>query len=71
MRTVGARKEARAAQRFREATEIQERENRRRREKRKLVERTRDLQDTVSDLERQVRTCSTRNHGMSLCTEIV
>ncbi|CBN79707.1 hypothetical protein Esi_0392_0002 [Ectocarpus siliculosus] len=53
MRSVGAREEARDAARLREAAEIQERERRRRLEKHQLVERTRDLKQTVSELERQ------------------
>eukprot|EP00752_Nemacystus_decipiens_P016258 g14538.t1 len=53
MRSIGAREEARDAARLREAAELQERERRRRHEKRQLVERTRDLKQTVSDLERQ------------------
>lgn len=60
MRAVGAREEARDAARLREAAEIQERERRRRREKRELVERTRDLKQTVSELERQVRRLAVR-----------
>lgn len=55
MRSVGAREEARDAARLREAAEIQDRERRRRLEKRQLVERTRDLKATVSELERQVQ----------------
>lgn len=55
MRSVGAREEARDAARFREAAEIQERERRQTLVKRQLAERTRDLQHTVSELERQVR----------------
>ena len=54
MRSLGAREEARAGARLREAEEIQERERRRRLEKNRLEERTRDLKRTVSDLERQV-----------------
>lgn len=54
MRAVSAREEARDAARLREAAEIQERERRRRLEKRQLVERTRDLKQTVSELEREV-----------------
>eukprot|EP00903_Cladosiphon_okamuranus_P010836 g10237.t1 len=53
MRSLGAREEARDAARLREAADIQERERRRRLEKRQLVERTRDLKQTVSELERQ------------------
>lgn len=51
---MGAREEARVQARLREAAEIQERERRRRLEKRELVARTRDLKQTVSDLEREV-----------------
>lgn len=54
MRSVGAREEARDSARLREAAEIQERERRRRLEKRQLMERNRDLKQTVSELERQV-----------------
>lgn len=41
--------------RLREAAEIKERERRQRHDNRRLLERTRDLEHVVSDLERQVR----------------
>lgn len=57
MRSIGAHEDARAAARRREATEIQERERRRRLKNRKLAEETNDLRQTVSELEKQVCLC--------------
>lgn len=65
---MGAQEEARAAARLREAAEIQNKERQRRLEKRQLVEQTRNLQQTVSDLERQVcsRVCACSGVGAFL-----